>query len=296
LGAALGVAGTSMAVALPLSSRWYPDQYQGLALGVAGAASSGTVFAALFAPWLAELYGWRNVLGLALLPLAVAFLIYLFKAKDSPHRPPPRRLPDYKQVLTDQDAWWFMLFYAVAFGGVVALASILVLYFHQQYQMTPVSAGHFAAVCVLAGSALRPVGGWLADQWGGIRTMQILYTAVAFSVFIVSFSPSSQVITMGLLVVGMAGLGMASGAVFQLVPLRFRHDVGATTGLVGAAGGMGGFVLAQALGKSKVLSEDFQFGFLIFAALAALCVFGIRLVKSRWRTTWGAGEMTSARV
>jgi len=98
------------------------------------------------------------------------------------------------------------------------------------------------------------------------------------------------------LVVGMAGLGMASGAVFQLVPLRFRRDVGATTGLVGAAGGMGGFVLAQALGKSKVLSEDFQFGFLVFAALAALCVFGIRLVKSRWRTTWGAGEMTSARV
>lgn len=296
LGMALGVAGTSMAVALPLSSRWYPDQYQGLALGVAGAASSGTVFAALLAPWLAELYGWRNVLGLALLPLAAAFLIYLFKAKDSPHRPPPRRLRDYRQVLTDQDAWWFMLFYAVAFGGVVALASILVLYFHQQYQMTPVNAGYFAAVCVLAGSALRPVGGWLADQWGGIRTMQVLYTVVAVSVFIVSFSPSSRVVTMGLLVVGMAGLGMASGAVFQLVPLRFRRDVGATTGLVGAAGGMGGFVLAQALGKSKVLAEDFQFGFLIFAALAALCVFGIRLVKSRWRTTWGSGEVTSARV
>lgn len=296
LAIALGVAGTSIAVALPLVSRWYPDEYQGLALGVAGAASSGTVLAALFAPGLAEVYGWRNVLGMATIPLVIVFLMYLLLAKDSPQRPAPQKLARYLTILGDPDVWWFMLLYAMAFGGVIALASSLVLYFHQQYQLTPVTAGYFTAACVLAGSALRPVGGLLADHWGGIRTLQVLYTAVLVSILIVGLTPSSSVITMGLLMLCMASLGMASGAVFQLVPLRFRREVGATTGMVGAAGGLGGFFLAQILGKSKVLTGDFQTGFFIFAGLAILCLIGIHLVKNRWRTTWGSGEITSARV
>lgn len=296
LAAALGLAGTSMAVALPLTSRWYPDEYQGLALGVAGAASSGTVLAALFAPGLAEAYGWQTVMGLALIPLGLTFLVYLLLAKDSPRQPEPQQLGRYFKVMADPDTWWFMLLYAMAFGGVIALASILVLYFHQQYQLTPVTAGYFTAACVLAGSALRPVGGWLADHWGGIRSMQVLFTLVLVSLVLVGLTPASSFITMGLLILGMGALGMASGAVFQLVPLRFRREVGATTGMVGAAGGLGGFLLALILGQSKVMSGDFQAGFFIFAGLAVLCLLGIRRVKSRWRTTWGAGEVTSARV
>lgn len=296
LAATLGIAGTSMAIALPLTSRWYPDEYQGLALGIAGAASSGTVFAALLAPGLAETYGWRTVFGFALIPAVIAFIFYLLMAKDSPNRPPVEKISRYASVLADQDAWWFMLFYALAFGGVIALASILVLYFYQQYQLTAVEAGYFAAACILAGSALRPVGGWLADVWGGIRSMQVLYATVTVSVVFVALAPASSFISMALLMVTMAALGMASGAVFQLVPLRFRHQVGATTGMVGAAGGLGGFFLAEILGKSKVLTGDFQLGFFIFAGLAALSLLGIRMVKTRWRTTWGSGEVTSARV
>jgi len=296
LAAALGVAGTSMAVVLPLTSRWYPDEYQGLALGVAGAASSGTVFAALLAPGLAELYGWQKVLEFALYPMGITFLVYLAFAKDSPRKPEPQNFSRYMKAMLDPDAWWFMLLYAMAFGGVVALASILVLYFNQQYHLTAVTAGYFTAATVLAGSALRPVGGWLADHWGGIRSMQILYTVILVTLTLVGLTPSSAVITMTLLMIAMASLGMSSGAVFQLVPLRFRKEVGAITGLVGAAGGLGGFFLAQILGKSKVLSGDFQAGFFIFAGLSILCLLGIRRVKSRWRTTWGSGEMTSARV
>src|SRR5260370_6702523 len=87
VGVLLGVAGASFAVALPLASRWYPPQYQGIALGIAGAGNSGTVFAALFAPVLAAAFGWINVIGLAAIPLTIALLVYLALAKDSPNRP-----------------------------------------------------------------------------------------------------------------------------------------------------------------------------------------------------------------
>ena len=286
LGAALGVAGTSMAVALPLAARWYPDEHQGKALGVAGAASSGTVFAALFAPALAEAYGWRNVLGLAVIPLFLTLFVYLLLAKERP-APKLAARPAYARVLAEADLWWFMLFYAVAFGGVLALASLLVLYFHVQYQLAPATAGYFAAVCVLAGAAARPVGGWIADRFGGVKSLQLLFGAVALGVFLAGLIPPSSLAAMVFLTFAMGALGMASGAVFQLVPLRFRNEVGAATGLIGAAGGLGGFFLAELLGQSQILSGGFRAGFLGFAALAVLSVIGVHKVKSRWRTTWG---------
>src|SRR5688572_11923875 len=98
LGLVLGVAGASFAVALPLASRWYPPQFQGTALGIAGAGNSGTVFASLFAPGLAALWGWNNVLGLAVIPLALAFVVYLFAAKDSPTTPPPKTRSEERRV------------------------------------------------------------------------------------------------------------------------------------------------------------------------------------------------------
>ncbi|OZA12483.1 MAG: MFS transporter, partial [Hydrogenophilales bacterium 17-62-8] len=167
LGVLLGFAGAAFAVALPLASRWYPPQHQGTALGIAGAGNSGTVFAALFAPGLAVAFGWGNVFGIALIPVGMAFLVYLVFAKDAPDCPPPKSLHQYLNVLKDRDAWWFMFFYFVTFGGFVGLASSLTIYFHDQYGMTPVHAGYFTAACVLAGSLVRPMGGMLADRIGG---------------------------------------------------------------------------------------------------------------------------------
>src|SRR5215467_11830194 len=122
VGVVLGVAGSSFAVALPLASRWYPPQYQGIALGIAGAGNSGTVFAALFAPGLAVAFGWVNVLGLAAIPLVVALIIYTVCAKDAPNPPPAKGLLEYLSVLRIGDAWWFMIFYSVTFGGFSGLA------------------------------------------------------------------------------------------------------------------------------------------------------------------------------
>ena len=294
LGVALGVAGASFAVALPLASRWYPPQHQGAALGIAGAGNSGTVLAALFAPGLAVAFGWNNVFGLAVIPLVAVLVIYWVLAKDSPECPAPKPLAAYLQVLKDKDAWWFMFFYSVSFGGFVGLASSLTIYFNDQYGLPPVTAGYFTAACVFAGSLVRPLGGLVADRVGGIRSLSLVYILASILLCVVSFGLPQAWMALLVFVLAMLALGMGNGAVFQLVPQRFSQEIGVMTGLVGMAGGIGGFYLASSLGYSKQLSGTYQTGFLIFAALALLALVGLTSVKTRWRTTWGA--LTLAKV
>ena len=296
LGVLLGMAGASFAVALPLASRWYPPQHQGTALGIAGAGNSGTVFAALFAPLLASIYGWQNVLGLAVIPLTLVFLVYLTMAKNSPNCPPAKSLGDYFNTLKDKDAWWFMFFYSVTFGGFVGLAASLTIYFNTQYGLSPVIAGYFTAACVFAGSMVRPIGGMVADRLGGIRTLSVMYVLAAVFLAVVSVGLPNAWMALAAFVVAMIALGMGNGAVFQLVPQRFHKEIGVMTGLVGMAGGIGGFYLASSLGYAKQLTGNYQNGFLIFAGLAVLALVGLTSVKARWRTTWGAAHLTAARI
>ena len=296
LGCFLGFAGAAFAVALPLASRWYPPEHQGTALGIAGAGNSGTALAALFAPGLAMVFGWTNVFGLALIPLVAVFIVYLLVAKDAPECPPPKTFAEYLKVLKDRDAWWFMFFYSVTFGGFVGLASSLTIYFNTQYGLEPKTAGYFTAACVFAGSLVRPIGGNLADRIGGIRTLSTMYVIAAAFMFGVSFGLPQAWMAVMVFVGAMLALGMGNGAVFQLVPQRFRREIGVMTGLVGMAGGIGGFYLASSLGWSREVSGSYQGGFVVFALLAVAALIGLSSVKNRWRTTWGAAHLTSARI
>ncbi len=288
VGIVLGFAGASFAVALPLASRWYPPEHQGKAMGIAGMGNSGTVLAALFAPGLAKAFGWNAVLGLACIPLAIVFMIYMIAAKDSPDQPAPKPLSAYFEVLKDQDAWWFMLFYGVTFGGFVGLSSSLSIYFVDRFALTPVTAGYFTAACVFAGSLVRPFGGGTADKIGGIKTLSFVYMVGAAILAIISIGGFTLPVTFALFFAVMATLGFGNGAVFQLVPQRFRKEIGIMTGLVGFGGGVGGFYLASSLGFAKQATGSASAGFLIFAGLALVALAGLTSVKKRWRTTWGA--------
>ncbi len=286
LGLVLGVAGSSFAVALPLASRWYPQEHQGLALGIAGAGNSGTALAALFAPMLAKTYGWQNVIGLAALPLAFALVVYLLLAKDAPEQPAPKKLAEYLDVLKVPDAWWLMLLYAVTFGGFVGLASSLTIYFNAEYGLDPVKAGFFTAACVFAGSFIRPIGGALADRHGGVRTLTFVYALAAIGLAVASFQLPSAWLALAALMFSMLALGAGNGAVFQLAPQRFRKEIGVMTGLIGMTGGIGGFYLASTLGMAKKATGSYQLGFLGFAALALFALFALHGLKARWRAIW----------
>jgi NNP family nitrate/nitrite transporter-like MFS transporter len=224
------------------------------------------------------------------------FVLFSVLAKDSPDQPPSKSLVEYLKVLKNGDAWWFMFFYSVTFGGFVGLSSSLTIYYNDQYGLPPIVAGYATAACVFAGSLFRPVGGALADRMGGIRTLTIMYVVAAAALATVSFGLPQLWMAILAFVVGMGALGMGNGAVFQLVPQRFRREIGVMTGLVGMMGGIGGFYLASSLGYSKQLSGSYQSGFLLFAALALLALIGLTSIKKRWRTTWGAAILGAVRI
>ena len=285
VGLLLGIAGASFAAALPLASGWYPPEYQGLAMGIAGAGNTGTLLATLFAPRLAQAFGWHTVFGFAMIPVCLVWLFFVLNAKDAPVRRPAYRWRDYAAVFGEGDTGWFCLIYSITFGGFSGLSSYLPIFFHDQYSLTKVQAGDVTTLVVVFGSFLRPVGGWLSDRLGGVRMLQVLLAGVALSVAGIGTLPPVSVAVM-LLIVTMASLGMGNGAVFQLVPQRFPTQVGMLTGIVGAAGGLGGFLLPSLLGTLKQTTGTFGSGFAVFATAAAGGLAALLLLRQTWRRTW----------
>jgi MFS transporter, NNP family, nitrate/nitrite transporter len=294
IGVLLGIAGASFAVALPLASRWYPPEQQGLVLGIAGAGNSGTVLASLFAPRLAALLGnWQLVLLVATLPVAIAWLVVFFLAQDAPGKPRAKTLKEYGAVLRQADTLWFSLLYSVTFGGFVGLATFLPIFFHDQYGLDKIDAGNFAALCVFAGSFVRPIGGYLADRFGGLRILVVLFGLIGVLALLIGGLQPLAFETV-LLFLMMTLLGSGNGSVFQVVPQRFPREIGLVTGIVGAVGGIGGFLLPNLLGSLKDVTGSYSTGFMVYTVAAFLCVALILVVRGGWQRSW-AGEGGRAR-
>ncbi|CAH0167605.1 nitrate/nitrite transporter [Peribacillus simplex] len=289
IGILLGVAGASFAAALPMASRWYPPHLQGLAMGIAGAGNSGTLFATLFGPRIAESLGWHNVMGLALIPLTIVFVIYILIAKDAPSQPPAKPLKEYFNVFKIRDTWYFCILYSVTFGGFVGFTSFLSIFFVDEYGLTRIRAGEFVTLCVIAGSFFRPVGGFIADKIGGVKLLMFLFVGLTLCMFGISFLYSLTVVTI-LLFMGMLFLGMGNGAVFQLVPQRFSKEIGFITGIVGAAGGVGGFLVPNILGTLKQITGTYATGFLVFSAVGIVALLILGLAQLSWKKTWVFGK------
>ncbi len=292
-GVALGFAGASFAVALPQAGRWYPPQLQGVVLGLAGAGNVGVVLDSLIAPRLAAAYGFQSVFGFFLIPAVLVFIAYIIFSKEAPGVVKVKKLSDYVNLLKEKDAHWFCFYYTVSFGGFVGLASYYVLYYKSEFGLSAVEAGDKAALCTLAGALMRPIGGAVADRIGGIRSLSVFYTIAAIGLVITAFVHHLYG-NLALFLVISGALGMANGSVFQLLPQRFGKDIGVMTGLVGCGGGVGGFYLATSLGYAKSATGSCSVGFLAFAGMCVLALVGLALVKTRWRTTWGA--ISEARI
>ncbi|MFN2569305.1 MAG: MFS transporter, partial [Candidatus Dormibacteria bacterium] len=171
VGVLLGVSGASFAVALPMASRWFPPERQGLALGVAGAGNSGTVIATFFAPRIAASAGWQATMLLALIPLALMTVVWTVLARDSPRKVAPNHM---SKVLAVPDFWLLAMVYSVTFGGFVGLTSFVPIFLNSEYHVKAVDAGMITAAAAFLGSTFRPLGGVVSDRFTGRGTSMVI--------------------------------------------------------------------------------------------------------------------------
>src|SRR4051794_4642071 len=287
VGVLLGVAGASFAISLPMASRWYPPEYQGLAMGIAGAGNSGTVACALVAPRLAEHLGWHTTMGLAIIPALLVLCAFRFLAKEPPAPAKRLTLGAFASMLGESDTWKLCGLYAVTFGGFVGLSSFLPIFFHDQYGLSKIDAASLTAIGGACGSFVRPFGGHLADRHGGTRVLSCVYGIAAPVLLFLSGIPSLTLAAIGFPIV-MATLGLGNGAVFQLVGLRFRARIGVVTGLVGAAGGLGGFMLPIAFGSLHDRFGGYGAGLTAAAIVVLVAFIGVSVLRPAWRRGWAS--------
>lgn len=281
----LGIAGASFGVALSLGSGWYPPQYKGLAMGLAGAGNSGTVLAVLFAPPLAMRYGWQSVYGLAALTMLLPMIVMWLCAKE----PPDREHQTFRQhvsCLFEKDGWAFSLIYVVTFGGFIGLSSFLPTYFYDQFKVTKVEAGQLTMLATLMGSAVRVLGGYISDRIGGVNTLTGVLAMVAVSLVLCGMAGQSVAVTTLLFMLCFAALGAGNGALFQLVPLRWPLTTAVAGSMIGEVGALGGGFIPNAMGLSKQYSGTYLWGFVSFALVALAMLFMLRVVQIRWTRTW----------
>ena len=284
MGVLLGIAGASFGVALSLGSGWYPAEYKGLAMGIAGAGNSGTILATLFGPPLAQSFGWKAVYGFSLIPMVLAMVILLIFAKEPPDRE-QKKLKDYLKVLVEKDSWILNMVYVVTFGGFIGLANFMPTFFHDQFAITKIKAGQFTTLVVIMGSVARVVGGVLSDLWGGIRVLKVIFLVLFIGVLLSSLLPSIYFATAILLLI-FAALGTGNGSVFQLVPLRFPTVTAVASSMVGEIGALGGAIIPNAMGISKQLTGNFAFGFITFAGVIVIAHFLLRKMEKEWVGEW----------
>jgi NNP family nitrate/nitrite transporter-like MFS transporter len=287
VGLILGIAGASFAIALPLASQAYPPAHQGLAMGVAAVGNSGVLLASFFAPRLAAMFGWHQVFALMLIPVlatAGVFFWLVQPASSESHsiKQTQRYLAFLSQGLQYKSMFWLCGLYGVTFGGFVGLSSYLPIFFHDQFHMDMVTAGSLTALAAMAGSVARPLGGFLADRLGGLMLLQGLLVMVMILCLVSGqFSTIAWALTM---VFGiMLCLGFGNGVVFQVVSCRFQGIMGTASGLIGAAGGLGGFLLPTGFGWLKEFTGTFTYGFLAFGVVSGLAALSVMIVQRSTR-------------
>ena len=285
MGVLLGIAGASFGVALSLGSGWYPPHLKGLAMGIAGAGNSGTVLAVLFAPPLAQQFGWSTVYGLAACTMLLPMLVMWFAAKEPPDRE-HQTLREHVACLFEKDGWVFSFIYVVTFGGFIGLASFLPTYFYDQFHVTKVQAGQLTMLATLMGSAVRVVGGHVADRIGGVNTLSAVLVLVMITLVGCGLAGTSLAVTTLLFMLCFAALGAGNGALFQLVPLRWPVSTAVAGSMIGEVGALGGGFIPNALGQSKQLGGTYLWGFVACAVLAAVMLLMLRKVQIRWTRTW----------
>ena len=277
----LGVAGASFSVALPIASRAYPAPAQGFVLGLTASGNIGTVLIFFLAPRWAAATDWHLVCGIMAGVVAVTLLGFVVAVPPTTPAPGLQTVAWWHhaaQLIRRRSAYWLCFLYAITFGGFVGLCSLLPLLLYEVYHVDAIQAGTLAALCGLMGSLIRPVGGHVADRQGGLRTLYYVLPVIAGTVVAV-ISPSYTMAVV-MMVVATTAMGFGNGVVFQLVAEWFPADIGLASGVVGASGAVGGFLLPILIGTVKGFSGSYELGLWLFAGFT-VCAWGTVMLALR---------------
>jgi NNP family nitrate/nitrite transporter-like MFS transporter len=267
----LGIAGTSFAVGVPFVNGWFPPERRGLAVGIFGAGMGGTAISARTTVKLVDAHGTAAPFVITAIVLTVYGVLAAVVLRDAPGRTLPTqplgvRLRDTMRLPI---TWRACALYAVGFGGYVAFSVYLPTYLKNAYALTQADAANKMAGFVLLAVAMRPVGGWLSDRVAPGRVLTAAFALVAAGAVVQSATPGLSPVGTAAFLVMASALGAASGAVFALVAQQApANKVGAVTGLVGAAGGLGGFVPPLAMGSIYGGLGSYAAGLLALAVVA----------------------------
>jgi NNP family nitrate/nitrite transporter-like MFS transporter len=267
----IGIALASFSVGVGFVSGWYPLQRQGTALGIYGAGNAGQSLAAFGAPLLVGVAGFVWGFWAFALLAGIWLVLFLLLAQDAPRSGQTRHFADFLRPLRQPMSWTLSLYYFLTFGGFVAMAIYLPIFLTEEpFGLTRTDAGLRTAGFVVLATAMRPFGGWLADRIGGLVILRCVFPLTALAALFMA-CPLMSTFTIGAL--GMACcIGLGNGAVFKLVPEHFPRAVGSVTGLVGAAGGLGGFFPPLVVGYLKEATDSFSWGFVFLSLFAASCL------------------------
>jgi MFS transporter, NNP family, nitrate/nitrite transporter len=270
-GLILGLAGASFAVGIPFVNAWFPPERRGFALGVYGAGNIGTAIAGFTAPTLFEQIGASSpFLIVAGVMLATAGVVALF-ARDAPNvtRGSATMIERMRVALGLRVTFDLAALYALTFGGFVAFGVYLPTYLRTTYDLTTADAGARAAGFIVLATVARPIGGWLSDRTGAPRVLVVSLAVVTLAAIAVAFAPPLLVATGPFLAIAVC-LGLGNGAVFAIVGRGIPPEsVGAVTGFVGAAGGLGGFVPPLVMGGVYSMTGSYLIGLMLLAAVSA---------------------------
>lgn len=277
----LGFTGASFAVGVPFVNKWYPPDRQGFALGIYGMGMGGTVVAALTAPWIADRTSISGPFWFAAVLLAIMVAVFWLRARNAPGSvaaKPPSMIASFAPFRGrgSSSAWALTLFYFMAFGGFVAMFLYLPKLLVDVHDLTKTDAGARAAGFALFAVLARPAGGVFSDRIGARTVLTISFLGTAVLALALAAAYESMVpLTIACLTLAVC-LGLGTGAVFKLVPQWYPRQVGAVTGVVGAAGGLGGFFPPLVMAAVKAETGGFALGFVLMAIVAGVALLVIR--------------------
>jgi NNP family nitrate/nitrite transporter-like MFS transporter len=270
----LGIAGSSFAAGVPYVSHWFSTERQGLALGIFGIGGIGTAISARFVPQITRSMGsWQPIFFIfASITFLMAITFYFLAGNDERPTGSVKTLQQQFNILKQEKlAWAFSLFYSVTFGGFVAFSLYLPTLLTNQFHLDKVEVGNRIAIFVIFATLARPFGGWLADRIGAANILISVFMIIPLLALILSFQPGMILLTCCFLLMALL-FGLGGGAVFKLVPQYFPKQAGTVSGLVGAAGGLGGFFPPLIMGLSKTNFGSYTLGYVLLAIVAVICL------------------------